>query len=82
MRLGQLKRREFITLLGSAATWPLAAQAQSTTRVYRVGYLSFASGEDATWVRPLRERLHELGYDEDRNMRFDYRSAEGHFARP
>jgi len=53
-----MRRREFITLLGGAAAWPLAAHAQSAAKSYRVGYLSFAGGEDTTWVRPLLERLH------------------------
>jgi putative ABC transport system substrate-binding protein len=81
MQFDQFRRRDFITLLGGAGTWSLAAHAQSAAKSYRVGYLSFAGGEDATWVRPLLERLHELGYDEDRNMIFDYRSAEAHLDR-
>jgi ABC-type uncharacterized transport system substrate-binding protein len=81
MKFDQLNRREFIALSGAATAWPLATHAQSAAKSHRVGYLSFAGGEDATWVRPLLERLHELGYDEDRNMIFDYRSAEGHLDR-
>jgi putative tryptophan/tyrosine transport system substrate-binding protein len=76
-----MQRREFITLLGGVAAWPLAARAQLAAKSYRIGYLSFVGGEDATWVRPLLERLHELGYDEDRSMVFDYRSAEGQLDR-
>jgi putative tryptophan/tyrosine transport system substrate-binding protein len=76
-----MKRREFLSVLSGAAAWPLATHAQSAAKSVRVGYLAFAAGEDATWVRPFLERLHELGYDEDRNLIFDYRSAEGHLDR-
>src|SRR5262245_3981394 len=73
-----IKRREFITLLGgAAAAWPLAARAQPSTRSYRIGFLALIPGEDATLMKPLLERLHELGYREGTNMTFVYRSAEG-----
>src|SRR5215468_7707794 len=74
-----MKRRAFITLLGgAAAAWPLAARAQQqATRSYRISFLALVPGEDATLMKALLERLHELGYREGTNMTFKYRSAEG-----
>jgi putative ABC transport system substrate-binding protein len=75
MEFGQLKRREFITLVGGAATlWPLAASAQRVARFYRVGYLALFAGQDTVTVK---QRLNELGYTEGKNLTFDFRSAEG-----
>jgi len=74
-----MKRREFITLLGgAAAAWPLAARAQQGAKYYRIGYLALLPGEDKTLMKPLLERLHELGYAEGKNTIFEYRSAEDH----
>jgi ABC-type uncharacterized transport system substrate-binding protein len=73
-----MNRREFITLLGSAAaTWPAALYAQQGSRSYRVSFLALVPGEDATLMKALLERLHELGYSEGTNLTFKYRSAEG-----
>jgi putative ABC transport system substrate-binding protein len=74
-----MRRREFITLLGGAATatWPLALYAQQGGRPYRISFLALVPGEDATLMKALLERLHELGYSEGTNMIFKYRSAEG-----
>jgi hypothetical protein len=73
-----MKRREFITLLGSAAAWPLTALAQQAARSYRISFLALTPGEDRTLMQALLERLHELGYREGTSMTFKYRSAEGH----
>ena len=74
-----MKRRAFITLLGGAAVaWPLAARAQQGAKYYRIGYLALLPGEDKTLMKPLLERLHELGYAEGKNTIFEYRSAEDH----
>jgi putative tryptophan/tyrosine transport system substrate-binding protein len=57
----------------------LAADGQPTDKVYRIGYLSIGSGS-TTYTRPLeafRQRLRELGWDEGRNLRIEYRYAEG-----
>jgi putative tryptophan/tyrosine transport system substrate-binding protein len=72
-----MQRREFITLLGSAAAWPLAARAQQTGRLRRVGVLIPFPDDRGPLVKnylsAFRQRLHELGWDEGRNIRFDYR---------
>ena len=72
-----LRRREFITLLGGAAvTWPLAAWAQSTERVRQVGVLSGSAADDPdaqTRLTALRQGLQGLGWIEGRNLRIDAR---------
>jgi putative tryptophan/tyrosine transport system substrate-binding protein len=78
MQFGHLKRREFMTLLGSAAAgWPLTARGQHSERPYRVAYLALLAGLDSAVVQ---QQLQELGYTEG-NLIFDYRSAEGHSER-
>jgi putative ABC transport system substrate-binding protein len=72
-----MRRREFITLIGSAAaTWPLAARAQQDGRVRRIGILDVSDGTDPLiqnrW-RGTREVLAKLGWVEGRNVRFDVR---------
>ena len=71
-----MRRRQFITLLGGAATWPLVARAQQPER--RVGALmgfSESDREGQTFIAAFRERLHNLGWTEGRNIRFDTRWA-------
>ena len=74
-----MKRREFITLLGGAAVWPIAARAQQPT-VPLLGLLT-GSGQDDRWLGALRQGLKELGYIEGRNVAIKHRSADGHFDR-
>ena len=80
-----MRRREFITLIGSAtATWPLAARAQQLDRVRRVGVLSnFAESdlEAQSMVEALHQTLQELGWVEGRNLRIDHRWAAGNSTR-
>src|SRR5262249_21213470 len=69
-----MKRREFITLLGGAAvSSPLAVSAQQAERMRKVGLLmGRESAPDArASVKALRQRLGELGWSEDRNIRID-----------
>ena len=73
-----IKRRDFITLLGGAAmAWPIAARAQQTTKLPVVGVLSPFIDAESAFLADLREGLREYSYTEGRNVRIEYRSAEG-----
>ena len=69
------KRREFITLLGGAAAWPLAARAQQGERMRRIGVLGLTSDDPETPARVavLAQGLGELGWTVGRNVMIDYR---------
>ena len=71
-----MRRREFITLLGGAAAWPLAASAQQG-KLLRIGALVLTSADAQSLGRALREGLRELGYAEGQNFAFEFRSADG-----
>jgi len=72
-----MKRREFITLLGGAAAWPLAGRAQQRRKPLTVGYLM--SGGSTAWTSAFADRLRELGWIEGRTIAIEYRDVE---ARP
>jgi putative tryptophan/tyrosine transport system substrate-binding protein len=77
-----LKRREFITLLGGAAAWPLVAAAQQAGKVHRIGFLGSATAAgSAKAVESLREGLREYGYVEGTNIIIEFRWAEGVYER-
>ena len=76
-----MRRREFITLLGGAAGWPLAARAQQPAMPV-VGYLiPGTTGQAAHLLALLRQILAEAGYVEGRNLTIEYRQAEGRYDR-
>jgi putative tryptophan/tyrosine transport system substrate-binding protein len=75
----QMRRREFITLLGSAATvWPVTARAQQSARVPAIGFLGAATPITwEEWVAAFVQRLRELGWIDGRTIAIDFRWAEG-----
>src|SRR5262245_53179656 len=72
-----MKRREFITLLGGTATWPLAGHAQQLAMPVFGILLVFSHEPGRTFTEPLRAYMQALGYAEGRNIVFDVRYADG-----
>ena len=74
-----MRRRGFITLLGGAAAWPLAARAQQQRdQRRRIGVLmgyAESDSEGQAFIAAFREGLQKLGWDENRNIRIEYRWA-------
>jgi putative tryptophan/tyrosine transport system substrate-binding protein len=76
--MADMRRRQFITLLGGAAAWPLGVHAQDRTR--RVGMLSIYAESDSEvqlWKGAFISRLQELGWTTGRNILIDYRWSAG-----
>jgi len=78
-----MMRREFIGLVaGSAMALPFAAEAQQPDGTPLIAFLfAGASTSNNRYLETFREAMHELGYDEGRNIRFEYRYAEGYLDR-
>jgi putative tryptophan/tyrosine transport system substrate-binding protein len=75
-----MRRREFVTLLGGAAAWPLAARAQQAERVRRIGVLSNPGPDDAEMQSRnavFVQALQDLGWNVGRNLHIDYRWSHG-----
>jgi putative ABC transport system substrate-binding protein len=75
-----VRRREFITLLGGAAAWPLAARAQPAERMRRIGVLMSVAADDPEGpvrVAAFAQGLQQLGWSGGRNVRIDYRWGAG-----
>ena len=69
-----MKRRDFIGLVGGAAAWPLTASAQQQGKIVTIGLLAI---EPWPPIDTFRRALHDLGYIEGKNVRFEYRYAKG-----
>jgi putative tryptophan/tyrosine transport system substrate-binding protein len=78
MQSDRLKRREFITLVISAAAWPLAARAQPKKR--RVGALILGNADAQSFAAELREELRRSGYIDGQNIEYAFRSADNNVA--
>src|SRR5262245_14732369 len=77
---GAMRRREFITLIGGAAAWPLVARAQQGERIRRIGVLSGSAPDDPdaqARLAALRQGLQQLGWIEGRNLQIDARWGAG-----
>src|SRR6516225_4105386 len=73
-----MRRRDFISFLGSAAAWPLAARAQQARQMRRIAVLTSsdeADREAQSWIAAFREELQKLGWAEGRNIEIDIRWA-------
>jgi putative ABC transport system substrate-binding protein len=72
-----MRRREFVTLLGAAAAWPLAAHAQQPGKLPTIGVLGAEASVWSPWTAAFVERLHRLGWIEGRTIAIEYRWSEG-----
>jgi putative tryptophan/tyrosine transport system substrate-binding protein len=77
-----MKRREFITLLGGAAAWPLAAHARQPAKVFSIGWLTAQRASSLTpFLDVFRTGLAELGYREGDNLKIEYRYGDDNLLR-
>ena len=73
-----MRRREFITLLGgAAAAWPLAARAQQSARLFRIGVLAFGQDPASPSFNAFRDEMRKLGHIEGHTYILEFRSARG-----
>ena len=82
MQFDRLRRREFITLIGGAAAWPIAARAQQAGKVWRIGLLTGVPRETFSGLYAgFQQGMRELGYVEGNDFVSDWRSADGRYER-
>jgi putative ABC transport system substrate-binding protein len=81
--MADMRRRDFIALLGgAAAAWPLAARGQQPSKLPTIGFLGQATASvQSQWTAAFLRRLRELGWEEGRTVAIEYRWAEGHSER-
>jgi putative tryptophan/tyrosine transport system substrate-binding protein len=78
MKACAMRRREFITLLGGVAAWPLAARGQQASKLPTIGFLGGSTAStQSEWTAAFVQRLRELGWIEGRTVAIEYRWAEG-----
>src|SRR5262249_4814210 len=78
MQFDRLRRRDFITLLGGGAMWPLRARSQQPEHIRRIGVLMASSENNPqyqTYMTVFRDAFQKLGWAEGRNIQIDYRWA-------
>ena len=72
-----MRRRKFISLLGGAAAWPLAARAQQAGKLPTIGFVGSNASAWGAWTAAFVARLHDLGWIEGRTLAIEYRWSEG-----
>src|SRR5215831_18512846 len=75
-----MRRRDFIKVIGGAATWPLAARAHQTVHMRHIGILLYAR-EDRVIISPVLSALESLGYVDGQTVSIEYRDADGRYER-
>jgi len=72
-----MRRREFITLIGNAAGWPLIALAETQPKIPRFGYLGNTTKYGPRYLRAFRQGLQELGHVEGQSIELEYAGSRG-----
>src|SRR6185295_4721594 len=73
-----MRRRDFITALGAAATWPLAARAQASLKGPTIAWMGTSQQLNASFIDNFLRGMRELGYAEGRNFQMLYRFTDGY----